>query len=315
MEKPGTLTYAAGDTHAFTFSTTDVSMTALMHAMETQTIRWFVSPAGLEISECILSDQITYYANMPAKNFGTSFKCSGPVCIAFNPKSMYLLLKSHQQRDVCTWTFDPKKPTELTISVHSQGVTDVVHHKTLPLHVVDVERYDAEPMDVQYLLAFDSGEIPGVIHAFINIDKFAHWVRIETTPEHITFIHESCSVNARITYRTMGKDNAVETKPLKGSEDTQHRSVAGDNDYNEFVKDTLDEQMVDAKAGDKVSHLYDLWYFQQIIKCFSISRGAVLVFVRYNKPLVFEIKVGTLGKLRVAVLFVPEDEFNERSLI
>jgi hypothetical protein len=30
---------------------------------------------------------------------------------------------------------------------------------------------------------------------------------------------------------------------------------------------------------------------------------------------VFEIKVGTLGKLRVAVLFVPEDEFNERSLI
>ena len=306
--------YAAGDTHSFSFATTDVSMTALMNAMHGDTVRWFVSSKGVEMSEHV-SDSVTYYAHLPAtgKGFGITYKCTGPVCIAFNPHHMYIILKSHQQGDVCKWEFDARTPRFLLITIDCQGMGQAIHQWKLPLQTVDTEWYDAEPMEIEYFLAFESSDLSAVIQTFANIDKSARAVQIRVGPESIEFRHCTMTIRSSIMFNTATQQGgpSIAEKQSGGTETPQEEgggvmSVAVDN---EIVKGGKVRS-----TGRIVEHTYDLWQLQQILKCFSISRGAVLMFVRKDCPLIMEIKVGTLGKLRVGVLFTM-DEYDEAEFL
>ncbi len=256
--------YACGDTHSFSFFTTDVSIGALMHAFEGFSLRWFVSPEGIEMNENACLDRVSYYCRFPASSFGSSFKCSGPVCVAFNPKHMYTFLKSHQQRDVCKWEFNPKKPSVMKVTISSKdGCAN--YSFDVRLQVPSLERDMADRIGIDYLVVLDSVDILSVIQGFGSICKSTPFVEVRTCSGSIEFIHDTGLIKSNVGFR------------LDPNSDTK--------------KDT-----------EEVSNLYSVQILQQIQKCFMISRGAALIFLKQDFPLIFEVKVGTLGKLRVGVV-------------
>ena len=40
-----------------------------------------------------------------------------------------------------------------------------------------------------------------------------------------------------------------------------------------------------------------------MLKCFSITKGGIFMYVSKDYPLVFEVKVGSLGELKAALMF------------
>ena len=300
----------------FTMRTSDVSsLRSLMHAARdlVQDISISFSEEGLQISEQACQRNLFMFAMFRANRF-EYFKATGRGQVCFCPKYMYDMLVNRQQRDVLEWSFGPdaidtlgkkdldtldkkakeeykndkkqcKRGNHMLMRILQDGEELTVWKIWVPLVHRTQEIYESPTTDVDYVLLFDTAQISNIISGFKEFEKDfrENWLRITCTPHQVQFEMEQGCIVGRMRWT------------LK----TFRPSVA-----------STDETQADPNASP-ISHEYRLAYLQNIIKCFSINRGSGFMYVKRGFPLVIEVKVGTLGELRLALMFRADEYDSE----
>lgn len=270
-EQPPTEFSPAKD-HSFSFSITDMNFFKFIKSIQDRahSLRFFVSPWGVEISECINDNRVSVYASMRAKVFGATYYCTGPVAVAFSPVNLNRFLKSQQQRDRVTFSFNHKKPNTMKIEIMSQGEEDHVFRFDMPLHLVNLERYDATAMQVKYFMKFDDqSTLKTFLSGVAGLDSTNRRIMIKASSEDVSFYHTNDIVKLRCTV-------------------SRKREIVPE----------------DSTSMSRVSQEFKIDDFEQVLKCLVVTSGCIIMYMSPDRPLVFEVKIGTLGTLRIALLFL-----------
>lgn len=285
-------------THDVEFRTSDVgALCSLMYALQDlkKVVRFYFDVDGIEIKEGACRGDLCIYAKFDASRF-SSYKSNGPGMICFLPKYLYIVLSSHNQRDEVFFSFDHKDDSTLFVQVLRDGNEEVVQEYHLPLLLTDEEPDESALDNVDYLLAFDTTTITGIFSCLIGNEKEFNddWVRLTCEPKKVTFLmQDGISIShARFTLFTdQGKQINVK----------RHRRNKKENGENSRVETSLTRSV----HQNTVNVHFRLQHIHQMLKCFSINRGSIVVYVKEDSPIMFEISVGMLGKLRLT-LFTKE---------
>lgn len=297
---------------SFTMRTSDVSsLRSLMHAARdlVQEIRICFSEEGLQISEQACQDNLFMFAMFRAEKF-EYFRATGKGQVCFRPKFMCDFLTNRQQRDVLEWSFGTAPPGVKTTSKHQRpdrmlmrilqdGEELSVWEVWVPLVQRSTEIYESPTTDVDYILLFDTAQISNIISGFREFDRdfLENWLRITCTPHDVLFQMEGGTAVGRMRWKllTMRPDSSG-SNSLSGSGSSSSSSAESESSDKGNGNDS-------GSYTDAISNEYRLAHLQNIVKCFSINRGSVFMYVKRDFPLVFEVKVGTLGELRLALMF------------
>lgn len=266
-----------------------------MYAMRDikKVVRFLFSAEGIQIREQACQENLFIFASFKADRFRT-YKTTGEGVICFLPEYLYVVLANHSQRDEVAVTFNHKKDRRMLIEVFRDGNENIVQRYELPLLLLEDETLQAEQEEVDYLLAFDTNVITNIFSCLIANEKdFAKdWVLLTCEPKKVVFeMTNGFSISrARFTLLTdRGKEYAAEQKR------TRRGKKPGDNSR-------VETNILRSVHQNTVALQFRLKYIQQLMKCFSINRGSILVYIKQNYPIIFEIKVGMLGDLRLTLM-------------
>ncbi len=281
--------------NTFKFQTGDVAaMCNFMYGLRdlVKTVRFHVTPKGIKIGEAACQDNLFLFANFLAERF-TMFECQGESTICFYPEHMHKVLNNHQQRDVMTCQFSSANEEVLMITKVPQGDERLIEEYAIPLLAGEPDEYESPHREVDYLLAFNSGILSTILTGLNSLEKEFedNWINITCTPEQVSFSMEGgCMIgHARFTLKTSVNSDEPPQKRARRN----NKSASDEN---------LDE--VDIAADQQeITHQYRLQYLHQMLKCFSITKGGIFMYVSKDYPLVFEVKVGILGELKAALMF------------
>ena len=297
--------YGLLGTQSFFMKTSDVAaLSSMMYAMSglTKALRVYVSKEGMSISEGVSRDNMFLFAKFLSSQF-EEFTCEGDCVICFDPGHLYQCIRGHQQRDVLHLEFNKKKPRKLIVGITRYGGDSQLEYE-IDLFGCIREVYTAPPEEVDYFLAFDVGVIVNIISELYELRKDFpdNWVTIDCGTRSVVFSKmNGCMITKvrieRKTAETPDDDESTEKK--------RRRKNKSEGDALMVESDCI-------RKGEQkhVCHEYYIMDLHRLQKCFAINRGYIVMYIKENFPLVFEIKVGTLGRLR-AVLMYRQDGFEE----
>lgn len=275
----------------FRFQTNNVSaICGLMFGLQelVETARFQIDEKGIALSEAACQDNLYLYANFQRDRFIT-FEVSEPITICFVPKHIYKILNTSTKTwELTEWSYNKKKADTLVISRVSGD-----HEETFEIRLPkdDGDIYKAPKRLVNYLLLLNSGMFVNMISNLYSISKEFkdNWLTIKCTPQCVQFYieHGFTIGHARITLLT--------DIPNEQSNTTRRSKKT-----NEPV---VEEDLEIDDKNQEVKHEYRLQYLYQMINCFSLTNGSILMYVSKDYPIVFEIKVGTLGILKATLMF------------
>ena len=281
----------------FKFQTGDVAaMCNFMYGLRdlVKQVRFHVTPKGIKIGEAACQDNLFLFASFLAERF-TLFECTGETTICFYPEHMHRVLNNHQQRDVMTCEYSSKKETKLIITKMPHGDEHMVESYEIPLLAGEPDEYESPHREVDYLLAFNSGILSGILTGLNSLEKEFedNWMTITCTPKKVQFSMEGgCMIgHAKFTLFTS----------VNNDEPPQKRARRNKSGAEESLEDV---ELVSEQK--EIVHQYRLQYLHQMLKCFSITKGGIFMYVSEDYPLVFEVKVGSLGELKAALMFREE---------
>lgn len=292
---------AKKDHSSFLFQTGDVAAICdLMYGLRdlVETVRFNVTEEGINIGETACQDNLFLFARFLAERF-TKFKCVGETTISFYPEHLHKVLNNHQQRDVMVCEFTSKKEARLLITKYPHGDDTTVEEYEIPLLAEEPMLFSSPKREVDYLLAFNSGILSTILSGLNSIEKdFEHnWVTIHCTPDQVRFsMDHGCMIGkAQFTLLTNRGDAAKPTTAATTTGQQQVQTEAAGTEEMDAVERV--------EVQTEVSHQYRLQFLHQMLKCFSITKGGIFMYVSKDYPLVFEIKVGSLGELKAALMF------------
>lgn len=290
----------------FKFKTGDVAAICdLMYGLRdlVQTVRFHVTEEGIKIGEDACMENLFLFANFRAERF-TEFECSGECTICFYPEYMHKILNSHQQRDVMMCEYSSKKDRVVRITKYPHGEESCVETYEIPLLLANPSQYVAPKRKVDYLLAFNSGMLSTILTGFNSLEKDfdQNLITINCTPNYVQFVMEhGCMINhAKFTLYTSRESRENDHPPAKKTRRNKNQTPDPNQELLENVERVEDQQAI--------SHKYKLQYLHHMLKCFSITKGGIFMYVSKDYPLVFEVKVGALGELKAALMFYEETE-------
>jgi hypothetical protein len=158
------------------------------------------------------------------------------------------------------------------------------------------------------MLAFDTTAITSIISNLVAISRESqdvstgNLVTITCSKTELVFIKDGGHMIQHARFRLStgltenGKDD--EEEPVKKK---KRRSR---NSNNETFETDCERKVIQSTVSNK----YSLKYLHQLQKCFSINRGFICMFIKKDHPLIFEVSIGTLGKLRAVLMFADNDE-------
>ena len=225
--------------------------------------------------------------------------------ICFDPGHLYQCIRGHQQRDVLYLDFNKKKPRRLLVGITRNNGDETLEYE-IDLFGCVRQVYTAPPEEVDYFLAFDVSVIVNIISTLYELRKDLpdNWVTIDCGRRSVVFSKMDGCMIPKIRFE-------LKTAEEKGENDGEltekkrRRKNKSDGDAPMVESDCI--RKVEQK---RVCHEYYIMDLHRLQKCFAINRGYVVMYIKENFPLVLEIKVGTLGKLR-AVLMYRQDGFEE----
>mmetsp|Transcript_18506 Transcript_18506/g.32824 ORF Transcript_18506/g.32824 Transcript_18506/m.32824 type:complete len:292 (-) Transcript_18506:21-896(-) len=266
------------------------SVSSLMYAAIdlVQRVHVAFDAGGLRISEEACQGNMFMFASLRAENF-EEYTCKGAGVLCFNPEHLYRVLSNRQQRDVMTWTYKaPRRALVINVQSDDDGT---LHEYTIPLENDLGESFEAPSIEVDYVLLFDTAQISNIVNGFGEFDNdFAeNWLRVTCTPQSIQFdMAHGCMINKmQYVLHTMRPTSDPATTSKKRRTQAPH----------------ADTSVTRTVRQEDIVQEYRLAYLQNMVKCFSINRGSVFMYIKRDFPLVFEIKVGVLGELRLALMF------------
>lgn len=269
-----------------------------------KTVKFNITKEGIRMGERACQDNLFLFADFKAERFD-KFECTSPCTICFLPEHMHMILASHQQRDVMIWRFDRSDDRWLYVRRLSEGKEEVEQNYQIPLLLTDMPSYEAPSRPVDYLLGFPPSTINSILTCFKELEKeFAdNWVTIRCSEDKVElFMENGFIVNrARFCFLTSKSDpdkvSETERRPLPDEERIERRDV-----------DIHADKVV-------VENQYRLRYMYQMLKCFSVTRGAILMYISRDYPVIFEMKIGAVGEIKAALMFrdkeAEEEEVNK----
>jgi hypothetical protein len=295
---------------SFYFATPDISaISSIMYGMMdiVKQMRIHVGKEGISISERVACDNIFIFAKFEADQF-EKFKCKEESVICFEPQTIYNCMNGFGAQDVMYWKFDKEKPTRLLLGIMRKGGEGTVTEYTIPLLRCETNVYTSPTQEMDYMLAFDTTVITNIISGFNNISKDFHddFITISCDKEKIVFEKkDGCTFRrARFVLRTSAGPGAEEDSSTAKKKRRMRQSSEKNKIQTEWQRKV--EQ-------SKVVNKYSLQHLHQLQKCFSINRGFILMYIKNDYPIVFEIDVGTLGKLRAVLMFQDSNDSDNDS--
>lgn len=310
---------ASGKTPGFFFKTSDVAaMCNIVYALRDllENMRFMVSKGGIKMGETACADNMFLFAKFKEKHF-TFFECTPPppdnvdkdgddngepgkITISFEPSDVYKVLRSNQQRDTMVWLYDASKKrgnNTLTIIKYTSEAGTMESRYELPLLDLEPTSYEAPKEVINYVLMFDPTTINTIINvlADISTDNNSDYVKIRCDSKGIEFSVDNTHIvtHAGFKLKTSIQDDST-CKPRRNRNKTN--SVCNKEDVS-----ISDEKPV-------VQRLYKLSHLRNLVKCFSITDDGIIVYIFKEYPLIFEVKIGDIGHLRVALLYKDEDD-------
>jgi len=147
------------------------------------------------------------------------------------------------------------------------------------------------------MLVLNSATMTKIVN---GLTSFSHefdndWVTIECSQDKVQFSMTNGCLISHAIFTLITKSGESEPVKFKRSrtKDVQNTS---DDDFEIGVEEPV------------ISRKYRLVHLNQLLKCFSITRNGILLYIFKDYPIIFEIKIGGLGELRAALLFKAEDE-------
>lgn len=312
----------SGKKKGFFFKTSDVAAVCdLMYGFRdlVNEVCLVVTKQGIKIGESACADNLFLFANFPSKHF-THFCCNphtkegsdgkkkgeggwedeedeDKIVIALEPRKVHSLLGNNQQRDTMVWLYDENKPDNLTILryPHENGSSENRYELKL-LHLTETG-FRAPRETIDYMLVLNSATMTKIVN---GLTSFSHefdndWVTIECSQDKVQFSMTNGCLISHAIFTLITKSGESEPVKFKRSrtKDVQNTS---DDDFEIGVEEPV------------ISRKYRLVHLNQLLKCFSITRNGILLYIFKDYPIIFEIKIGGLGELRAALLFKAEDE-------
>lgn len=253
------------------------------------TVRLQIEPEGISIGEAACQDKLYLYASFAKERF-MQYEVRKPVTICFQPKIIYYVLNTSSKTwELMEWEYDEKK-SKNTLFIKRSGGT-IEESFEIPLLLDESEIYVAPKRLVNYLLLLNSGMFVNIISSLnsISTEFVDNWLTIQCTPTSVKFgmDHGFMIGHAYITLLTdIPNDDDNTTRRSKRT--------------GEPVVDT-DLEIDDEDST--ITHQYKLGYLYQMVKCFSLTNGSILMYISKDYPITFEIKVGTLGVLKASLMF------------
>lgn len=309
---------ASGKTPGFFFKTSDVAaMCNIMYALRdlVENMRFMVSKGGIKMGETACADNMFLFAKFKEKHF-TFFECtplspdnvdkdggdndeSKKITISFEPSDVYKVLRSNQQRDTMVWLYDASKKRDNTLVIikYTSEAGTMESRYELPLLNLEPTSYEAPKEIINYVLMFDPTTINTIINvlADISTDNNSDYVKIRCDSNGIEFSVDDTHIvtHAGFKLKTSIQDDSS-CKPRRNRNKTN--SMCNKEDVS-----ISDEKPV-------VQRLYKLSHLRNLVKCFSITDDGIIVYIFKEYPLIFEVKIGDIGHLRIALLYKDEDD-------
>lgn len=280
------------------FRTNDVPAFArLMYALRdlTETARFFYDDCGIKLREQACCDSLCLYANFDSKQF-ISYKAIGKGILCFTPRILHLVISKIGQGSEMEFKFNSVKETKMVITVYRESGDIEQSYELDTLLTEDNGWFDALEMEMDYILAFKTS-IMNDIYSCLMVDSdncISDWVKMKCEPNKLVFSLEGMNTNCSIALLTNKGKECL-------NDDEKKRRNKKKNFADEVFKNSQ-VPLLNSQPRDTVISYFRLKHLQQLMKCFSINEASIILYIRQDNPLIFEVQVGLLGKLKLALL-------------
>lgn len=261
-----------------------------------------VNKEGIQITEEGCCGEMFLAIKLFAKRF-TEYRCDGEYIIAFEPRNMHTILNTHNKRDVLIFEYDEKKEYKLIVKRLTENNSCIEEVFQMDLLKSTPEDVEAEKRGVDYMLVFKTAIFNSIITtlSMFENDFVENWVTVICTNNYIHFEMQNGFVMNHVKH-------TLYTSKIPEGENHEPRRVQkkrrkNDNlnlvEETEFNNADVDED----ENGLYICQEYKLKYLHQILKCFSVTKGGVFVYISEGYPIVFEVEVGSIGTLKCTLMF------------
>lgn len=285
-------------------------MNALINLVDIVHLR--VSPSGVKIMEEGCRGDLFITIDLQAERF-LEFKCDKEYLIAFKPEILHTLLNSHNKRDILVLEYKDTKKTkyDLLVKRYMKDNDCIEECFTMLLLNSEPEVLTAPQLAVDWVLVFKTAIFNSIVTTFSSLenDFIENWVTVTCTNKYIRFEMENGFVMNHVrhtlfTSKPDSTDEMVENSTRRSQKKRRTSDSTNLLENTEF-NDNDDEQ------DYAVCQQYRLKYLNQILKCFSVTKGGVFIYITKDYPIQFEVQVGTIGTLKCTLMFRDDEEENE----
>lgn len=278
-------------------------LTRLMYGMKhmMREIRFHVREDGMVLSEGIDDDTMYIFIRLEASQF-LEYDSNRPegresFLVCFHPDDLYTFIANAQHSDIMSWTYDAcEDPDVLRVQLRrAEGC--VTYTYEMPLLHSETEAFETPPVEIPLIFAFNPSLLGQIIGQFIAINEYQDWVTIEGDSNGIEFRMDNAS-----TLIPRARFALVTRRPeTEGPHRTRrNRKRISDAEVSvpcrpEFVT-------------EKISHEFRLGSFEKLLKCFSVDKNMLYLYLKKDYPLILEFHISMLGKLRAALMFKTSGE-------
>ncbi len=312
------------------------AMSQLMYAMceLVGDLRLLATPNGLRLNESMASNNLFVFLEMKASVF-EEYHCEKEVVLCFEPSHMYDCISRHTTKPMTmTWTLHrphkhkkkgqsgedyPESTSDryyynnfqLIVRVEGDDPDSLHSYEyTIPLLKSFKQIYKAKPRRVDYNFALNTPTMRDILTTFSDLQNNieTNWVDLQCLPGdennkgHIRFamMGTSGSTVTRATYTI----KTTKSKSLMPAKMRPVRKRKHDNDFQGVHETDIERKLVQNPI--QVQFHFDYLYLLK--RCFAMNSGFMSIYLEKDFPIVFEVKVGTLGDFYAVLMYNDENK-------
>lgn len=201
-------------------------------------------------------------------------------------------------------------------STEDNNISESVYQYYVPLLRSYRQAYKSSDMNMDYFLAIDSNMLTNqILTTFSSLQRelMSRYVCITCTPEDITFeMHGSPgSTITHAKFRSIICQDVTDSSPAPKRARRTKKNGGGSTEEN---NNGFDENIQRNEIQREVRAKYNLIYLTRLQRCFSINSEEINMYIKKEFPLIFDIKVGTLGSLRAVLMFKDDNDDEDEML-
>lgn len=264
-----------------------VAISTVVHALRdvTSVLRLHFSEIGLAIEQPVSNTEIFISFTIHQEKCIT-YQCNKSGTISLSPNDLYQRLSGAAQGDEIRLQFK-EKYQYLIITIIKEKKDQISEYELQVLN--DTEEFsslEAVSKCFDFVLAIDAQLLHNTFSNLVNLGS-SKVLRLSCNKDRLELYCTFDDVTSFARFRfSFGAERARKT-------------------IIEDVTDTCNRKAV--KTKDKVDLLLSTAHIGQLLKTFNVTKHTIVMYISEEFPVVFELKIGLLGTLKVTVLPVFEN--------